>query len=226
MNGELRLIHDQAHSGAHQMIIDESLFKNHIHTQDQNVILRFYHFSEPTLTVGYGVWSKVHQHLTKEISITRRITGGGIVSHKPSDLTYAFIAPYQSFLSLRKTRGSYLFIHEALKRALLDFDVQTRFFEGCEDKCQSPKTDYCFESPVLYDVMIGSHKLAGAGQKRTLGYLLHQGSIAWDLLKSTKPELSEIDFRNSFAKHLAEALNLTIKETPFLAEKLIQTATV
>ena len=230
MEGEpvyLRLIHDQAYPGAHQMTVDESLFRNQIQTQDPNAIIRFYHFSEPTLTVGYGVWSKIHQNLTDEIPAVRRITGGGIVSHKTSDLTYAFIAPYTPFLSLRKTRGSYLFIHEVLKRALVDFGVRTSFFEDCcngrESVSAKQRSHYCFEAPVLYDVMLGPNKVAGAGQKRTVGYLLHQGSIAWDLLLDIEPKLVETDFCAAFAKHLAEMLNLSVKEISLYAEEMVIT---
>ena len=215
----LRLILDEAHDGRFQMARDESLFRNSIQTQDQNAILRFYRFSEPTFTVGYGLWSKVHQSLAGEIPVVRRITGGGIVSHKESDLTYAFIIPYTSFISLRKARGSYLFIHEALKRALLDFGVRTHFFEGCGE---NQKSNYCFESPVLYDVMLNQNKVAGAGQKRTLGFLLHQGSIAWGLLNQARPELSEIDFCIAFSSHLAKMLDLSVKEIPFRVEELKQ----
>ena len=160
----------------------------------------------------------------------RRITGGGIVSHKTSDLTYAFIAPYTPFLSLRKTRGSYLFIHEALKRALVDFGVRTSFFEDCcngrESASAKQRSNYCFEAPVLYDVMSGQNKIAGAGQKRTVGYLLHQGSIAWDLLLDIEPKLVEVDFCAAFAGHMANALNLPIKEIPFCAEEMRQAAAV
>ncbi len=215
----LRLILDGLHDGQFNMARGESLFRNQIQSKDKNAILRFYHFSEPTFTVGYGMWSKVHESLSGEIPVVRRITGGGIVSHKTSDLTYAFIAPYHAFISLRKARGSYLFIHEALKRALVDFGVRTYFFEGVNQK-----TDYCFESPVLYYVVLGQNKIAGAGQKRTLGFLLHQGSIAWDLLIQAEPELLEIDFCAAFSKHLARMLNLLIKEIPFGAEEMEWTA--
>lgn len=218
----LRLIRDGVHDGRWNMARDEFLFRDSIQTQDQNAVLRFYRFSEPTLTVGYGLWKKIHQNLSENIPAVRRITGGGIVSHETSDLTYAFIAPYRSFLSLRKTRGSYLFIHEALKKALVDFGIETRYYEGCTDQCTNLRTDYCFESPVLYDVMLGSKKIAGAGQKRTLGYLLHQGSIAWDLLAHVQPKFSEVHFCIAFSNHLAKSLNLAVKEIPFLAEEISQ----
>jgi len=96
--------------------------------------------------------------------------------------------------------------------------VRTHFFEGCGE---NQKSNYCFESPVLYDVMLGQNKVAGAGQKRTLGFLLHQGSIAWDLLKQANPELSEIDFCIAFSKHLAKTLDLSVKEIPFRVEEMV-----
>ena len=238
-NNHLHLILDGAHSGAFNMAADEFLLRNQIQKKEKFAILRFYHFSEPTLTIGYGTWKLAEAERNGKVPFVRRITGGGIVSHKESDLTYAFIASCTSFLSLRKARGSYLFIHEALKRALVDFGVRTQFFEGyCQenssvetstkkkadpclpDRQASSGGNYCFESPVLYDVMLGPQKVAGAGQKRTMGYLLHQGSIAWDLLAAAEPKLSEIDFCCVFSKHLAKALNLSVKETSFHAEEL------
>ena len=54
--GYLRLIFDGAHVGQFNMAVDELLFRKHIEQKNPDAILRFYQFSEPTLTIGYGIW--------------------------------------------------------------------------------------------------------------------------------------------------------------------------
>jgi lipoate-protein ligase A len=52
--------------------------------------------------------------------------------------------------------------------------------------------------------MLNGRKIAGGAQKRSRGYLLHQGSIAWDVLSEASPDLSERDFSECFANQIAQ----------------------
>ena len=224
----LHLIEDQAHDGAFNMTVDEFLLKNQIRKKDPNSILRFYRFNEPTITVGYGMWQAVQPQMNERIPFVRRITGGGMVVHGASDLTYSFIVPLSCQPMLRKVKESYFFIHQELKRALDHFGVKTELFEkNCSasevldgSRCKAGRVSFCFDSPVLFDVMLSGKKIAGAGQKRTQGYLLHQGSIAWSMLTEVCPQLLESDFCVQFAEGLANLLALQIKKVPFHAEEM------
>ena len=199
----LQLILDTTHDGQFNMTFDEQLFAKQIETQEPSSILRFYRFSEPTLTVGYGMWRVAQSSVGQKL--IRRITGGGIVSHTAQDLTYSFIAPLDAHTSLKKAKDSYLFIHDILKNSFKAFGLNADLYQTCNGVC-AEKISYCFNSPVLHDVMLGDQKIAGAGQKRNSGYLLHQGSIAWAEILAQKPLLSETEFCRKFSQDLSEAL--------------------
>ena len=228
MNGDsayLRLIQDQAHDGAFNMAADEFLLRDQIQRQDRNPVLRFYRFAKPTVTVGYNMWRLIASETENTIPIVRRLTGGGMVMHG-SDLTYSLIAPAGDRKTLKKVRDSYFLIHEALRSALNYFDITTELFDkNCNTQaatfsgCKPKQVSHCFDSPVLFDVMFSGKKIAGAAQKRTQGYLLHQGSIAWNKLRETYPDLSLSTFPERFSICLAGSLDLSVKEIPFCVEE-------
>ena len=227
----LYLIRDQAHDGALNMAVDEFLLKNQIQKKDSNPILRFYRFNEPTVTVGYGMWQAVYSEKNQNIPFVRRITGGGMVVHGGSDLTYSLILPLSRQPLLRKVKESYFLIHEALRKTLAHFGIATELFDkkcdaasDLDPERKKEKASFCFEAPVLFDVMLSGKKVAGAGQKRSQGHLLHQGSIAWAVLTEGNPSLLESDFSNEFAAHLGDLLGLRIKEIPFCSEEVRETA--
>ncbi|MBI4357771.1 MAG: hypothetical protein HY584_00590 [Candidatus Omnitrophica bacterium] len=246
----LQVVFDGAHDGRFNMAIDEFILRRQIRAKDRNSILRFYRFNELTMTVGYGIWRRVvqfsvpvllrdrfffdptEQNLSRpelvpdrgEVPKVRRITGGGIVLHEKSDLTYSLVASLSEQRILRKVKGSYFLIHEALRKALGSFGIETELFqENCNDegrwRSMECKSHYCFESPVLFDVMLAGKKIAGAGQKRTQGHLLHQGSIAWNRLVEANSKLEESEFSQAFSACLGELLGLRAKEISFDAEE-------
>lgn len=199
----LQLILDSIHEGEFNMAFDERLFHGQIQANDHSSVLRFYRFSEPTLTVGYGMWRAAQGALGQKL--IRRITGGGIVSHTIQDLTYCLIVPLDAHVSLKKVKDSYFFIHSALKNSFKVLGLNADLYQTCDSTC-GEKISYCFNSPALHDVMLEGKKVAGAGQKRSLGYLLHQGSIAWAEVISKKPDLSEDEFCRKFSDGLSEAI--------------------
>ena len=125
----LRLVQDQARDGAFNMAVDEFLLRNQIQRKDPNSILRFYRFNEPTVTVGYGMWQALGTEMNNQIPLIRRITGGGMVVHGKSDLTYSLIVPLNRQTIFRKVRNSYYLIHEELRNALGHFGIATELFD-------------------------------------------------------------------------------------------------
>src|SRR3989338_9463428 len=124
----LQLIQDEAHDGAFNMAADEFLFRRQIEEKDPHSFLRFYRFSDPTFTVGYGVWRNLACGTVSRIPSIRRITGGGIVLHNGTDLTYSFVTSLSAQKPLRKVKESYAFIHQQLQKALLDFGIRTELY--------------------------------------------------------------------------------------------------
>lgn len=206
----LYLILDGAHSGAFNMQMDEALFRRAIRDQSADATLRFYRFSEPCWTIGYGVWKSAP--VPGGTAAVRRITGGGIVKHG-EDLTFALIAPYTREEPLGRVRKSYFLIHEALRRAFREFGLTTeRYTAACG------WGTFCFDSPVANDLMFEGKKAAGGAQKRSGGYVLHQGSIDWPFFLKRRPDLDEAAFARAFARVLGNWLGLWVKESPFPAE--------
>ena len=197
------------------MLIDELLLRNSIRLGENNPILRFYRFDVPTVTVGYGMWRKQFYSTDCLLPLVRRPTGGGVVQHG-RDLIYALVVPLRLLKPLGRVCESYRLLHLALQEALAQFRVATQLFNG---PCAQLSSPYCFDSPVLFDVMIGRRKIAGAGQKRTRDYLLQQGSIAWNILKEVSPNLSEENFQRGFARQLVQRFGISIKEIPFSDEE-------
>jgi len=191
-----------------QMALDDILFQDAIEAhqigEDLKPLLRFYYASEKSVSLGYAYagWKQWQSHnentagiLTEEdLPVCRRTTGGGRVIHG-NDLMFTLIAPKSADESFKSVRLSYLKIHEVLKDALELLGCTTRFYR-CDEAL--PKGKDCFVFPIATDLAKGKEKIAGGGQKRSLGIMLHQESIQ---LKGL-PKASEIveAFKTCFKK--------------------------
>jgi lipoate-protein ligase A len=165
---ELDVYHDSAErSAAINMAIDEALLE-----QATRPLLRFYRWDHPALSFGYfGQYEDVAEYAT-ERDMVRRWTGGGIVFHG-DDLTYTIVIPEAAELFASSSKAIYSVIHLALRDALIagGNGVELATAEAPE------KSEACFASPVIADVLLNGHKVAGAAHRRTRRGLLHQGSI-------------------------------------------------
>ena len=80
----------------------------------------------------------------------------------------------------------YRWIHGALARVLKDCGVECVMLDG--DAPDGGRA--CFSSPVTSDLVLpGGEKLAGGGQRRVRGSVLHQGSIQNCVLPSGWDEM-------------------------------------
>jgi lipoate-protein ligase A len=208
----LNLIQYGCYDVVTNMQVDEHLFEQSIQAKNRNAFIRFYGFSEPSMTVGYGMWNNLDHRGDDTIAISRRITGGGVVYHG-ADLTYSIVLPMASDRRFRNVKESYRNLHQLLQNSLFSFGISTQLYEGSGNR----GSVNCFDGPVCYDVMMGSRKVAGAGQKRSHGYLLHQGSIAWPELVRASNRISKKKFSKCFSHELAQFLQIPLKEVPFLA---------
>lgn len=104
----------------------------------------------------------------------RRWTGGGTVNHR-EDWTYTVIAPAAESLAGLRGAESYRLIHAALASCLVAEDIEAALSAGTHETGATS----CFANPVSHDLVGPSgRKIAGAGQRRTIRGLLHQGSVA------------------------------------------------
>lgn len=167
-----------------QMALDELLFERTIQAGRGDAVLRFYYASEPWISIGYSHagWKALHSggavpaDLLQDAAkypVCRRITGGGRVLHG-RDLMFTLIAPKDAEPSFGSVMASYARLHEILREALREGGVDARFYRE-EDSL--PEGKDCFLYPIASDLEAGGKKIAGGGQKRSRGYLLHQESI-------------------------------------------------
>ncbi len=156
-------------------------------------VLRVYGWQGEWCSIGYfGKLAEAHASFPGGACV-RRWTGGGMVDHR-TDWTYTLVVPRGEKLTELRGADSYRMIHAALADALCAEGLDARLSTGDE----ATGASLCFDNPVSHDLVdMEGRKVAGAGQRRTLHGLLHQGSVALPC----DPELSQ-----ARAQHLASFL--------------------
>jgi lipoate-protein ligase A len=155
--------------GPEAMAVDEWLLE----TADRPV-LRVYGWAGTWGSVGYFGKLEEARAAFRGVEWVRRWTGGGTVDHR-ADWTYTLVVPAGETLAALRGAESYRVIHAALAEALRGEGIGARLSDGADET----GAGVCFENPVSHDLVDGrGRKLAGAGQRRTVRGLLHQGSVA------------------------------------------------
>jgi lipoate-protein ligase A len=164
-----RLLPYHVADGPHNMAADEVLL--HSATRGQ-ASLRFYGWSEPTVSLGYFQAQARRREVGLEgLSFVRRPTGGDALVHH-HELTYALAVPAGVGSSTRL----WLDFHAVLAAALAEFGVEARLHEPAPD--ESPFTGFlCFQHFTCGDLMVGGFKVAGSAQRRQKGGLLQHGGL-------------------------------------------------
>ena len=136
--------------------------------------LRIYGWAEPSVSYGYFDTATTAAAIFPgaELHYIRRWTGGGIVDHRTGH-TYTLTLPARKEL-YPCSAELYRWIHGALARALQASGVPCRLLQA--DAPNGGRA--CWASPVESDIAdAAGRKLAGAGQRRYRGAVLHQGLI-------------------------------------------------
>ncbi|TWT39307.1 lipoate--protein ligase family protein [Blastopirellula retiformator] len=156
------------------MAVDESLLES---TADsQRPTLRFYQWSEPTLSLGYfqkyaDRWSHAE---SRDAACVRRASGGGAILHDV-ELTYSYCVPTADPRSTSVTSLFDLF-HQSLIVTLAELGVTAAI---CGKPQKHPEGDpfLCFERRSSVDVIVDGYKVCGSAQRRGRGAVLQHGSI-------------------------------------------------
>ena len=160
-----------------QMALDETILEYAVQMRSLAVHLRFYR-AYPSISIGF---SQRHSEMIQLLSHSgrpwvRRITGGGLVEHQ-NDLIFSICTPIQMNPIFSSPSVSYRAIHEWLKQSMLAVGIQADWRRPCQAEVRKPDHMVCFTHPICDDLLVNGRKVAGGAQKRTRGYLLHQGSI-------------------------------------------------
>ena len=222
MIGQLRIIQDGFHHAPLNMARDEVLFRRVKKEVQKYPVFRLYGFRTPAVTVGVCQKLKNDNALMKyyeqHMNMTRRITGGGAVFHG-DDLTYSLVA-HESFHPHFKTiEQSYEIIHYAIGDAITKAGGSVHYYDT--DKKIFMGTRNCFTTPVKNDVMFDTVKIAGAAQKRSHGFLLHQGSIVLKPLLNSGGHFNDIFEKIStiLIENFSHVFNVETRDVPFTTEE-------
>jgi lipoate-protein ligase A len=200
---DVRLIIDPPSPGPWNMAVDEVLLTDAV--ENGNATLRFYQWSEPTLSLGYfQPFTDRNQHFaSRNCAIVRRQSGGGAILHD-HELTYSFVLPPGDPLT-RDAPQLYNAVHAAFIAALtkVSDDANTSPSLKCRGNQISTETldgpFLCFQRQSPGDVVLTPpadstvtrnppRKVLGSAQRRHRGAILQHGSLL--LEKSTcAPEL-------------------------------------
>ena len=157
-------------AAAFNMALDEALLENA--TRLGQPVLRFYGWTEPAATFGYFQKFSEVERATHLRPLIRRPTGGGLVPHD-ADWTYSAIFPPGHEWHLLKAEESYRRIHNWLRLAFAELNVETELAPCCRKSLPGQ----CFAGHEKFDLLWHGQKVAGAAQRRNKLGLLIQGSI-------------------------------------------------
>lgn len=160
------------------MKLDEQLFLDHEAGNNQST-LRIYAWNPPCVSVGYSQDIEKNIDIYKAFDlgweIIKRPTGGGIVFHNRSEVTYSVVTDLNAFGD--KLIPSYIKISEAVVCGLNKLGVGAKIRELAASVVEPEREDLCFSYPAEYEIVVKDRKLVGSAQKRGKKTLLQQGSI-------------------------------------------------
>jgi lipoate-protein ligase A len=166
-------------------------------TTSAQACLRFYAWSEPTLSLGYfQTYAERQGHASSlPCAAVRRLTGGGAILHD-AELTYSIVLPDTHPLAARRDE-LYGAVHGALIEALERLGVTARLCTVADktgaDNIEPPREPFlCFQRRSPGDVLIGRTKICGSAQRRRKGAVLQHGSLLWRTSPAA-PELPGVE---------------------------------
>jgi lipoate-protein ligase A len=170
-----RLILDGPSGGAWQMAVDEVLLESA--AEAGQATLRFYQWSEPTLSLGYfQSFHERRKHIpSRDCALVRRQTGGGAILHD-REWTYSLTLPLAHPLATDATR-LYEAVHAALKATLAHWQIDVNVLEASSRLAPHEQPFLCFERRAQGDVLCGTVKICGSAQRRRRGAILQHGSL-------------------------------------------------
>jgi lipoate-protein ligase A len=212
----LRVIIDPPAAGAWNMAVDEALLQS---GEFAGITLRFYQWSEPTLSLGYfQALAERDQHTpSQNCTVVRRASGGGAILHD-QELTYSIVAPVTQRFG-DSAAELYDVAHQSLCEMLSDWNISARLCSSDDVlKLGAAEPFLCFQRRSRGDVLLGAHKICGSAQRRHQARVLQHGSLllgrslaAPELpgireLSATSPKLSDV--RSAWQARLARRLQL------------------
>ena len=235
---ECRLLIDPPASGFWQMAADETLLDS---AAAGTPTLRFYEWSEPTLSLGYfqAQRDRALHRSSRDYPLVRRQTGGGAILHD-RELTYSLALPLAHPLAADAMQ-LYLAAHRALidtlgslgieaqlrtpgeaARKVSDLGIGAQAVAPVERNVSEPFL--CFQRAAEGDVLFAGTKICGSAQRRRRGAILQHGSLLLaaspaapelaGLLELTGNSPSPTELIAPWSRELAFQLRLHLRAAP------------
>jgi lipoyl(octanoyl) transferase len=167
-----RLLPTTTESGPWQMAADEVMLEG---AAAGHASLRFYRWSEPTVSLGYFQPESVRRSdpLLASLPFVRRATGGATLVHD-RELTYAVAVPLSDPWQ-RHSDGWIVRMHRVITVALHGLAIDARLVEpGERRKLGEP---LCFLDQTPGDVLVKGRKVVGSAQRKRKSAILQHGGI-------------------------------------------------
>jgi len=160
-------------NGSKNMAVDVAL--GQVVNELNDVILRFYTWERPTLSLGKHQKAKdVDFDYLEEngFDIVRRPSGGRAVLHW-DEVTYSIIIPRGHELFKFGVLELYNLISKIIVAGLNKLGYPVELTTGKN----KPSSHICFQVPSAYEITLNGKKVVGSAQTRTQDYILQHGSI-------------------------------------------------
>jgi lipoate-protein ligase A len=216
------------------MAVDEALLAG----ADEHGLatLRFYQWSEPTLSLGYFQrYADRNGHTaSRHCAVVRRQTGGGAILHD-RELTYSLTLPAGHLLA-RQTQDLYAAVHDAFIAAIQPLlrtaaTVSTLLRRDQETAAEAnPEPFLCFERQAPGDVLLvpgnaeRAWKILGSAQRRHHGAVLQHGSLLLErspaapellgLRDLTQVEIGPTQITRDVSTRLGSVFGMRFTESP------------
>ncbi|MDY3558611.1 lipoate--protein ligase family protein [Gemmata sp. JC673] len=171
MSQTIRLLPFAGADGATNMSADEALLES---ASGGVASLRFYTWSEPTLSLGYfqRADERAADANLARLAWVRRSTGGAAIVHH-HELTYALaLPPGKEWASAEHWICR---MHHIVQRVLRAHGVETHAVVCGEEQKLGPVVCFLHQTPG--DLLLNGSKVAGSAQRKMKGALLQHGSI-------------------------------------------------
>jgi lipoate-protein ligase A len=172
MGNTIRVLPFAGADGATNMSADEALLESA--ATGGGAALRFYTWSEPTLSLGYfqPAADRLDDPKLAQLAWVRRATGGAAIVHH-HELTYALaVPPGKEWASAEHWICR---AHHIVQRVLARHGVAAHAVVCGEEQKLGPVVCFLHQTPG--DLLIGGSKVCGSAQRKQKGALLQHGSI-------------------------------------------------
>lgn len=171
-----RLLDIPAGGAAYNMAVDAVLLRQQ--GAESPPTVRVYRWAEPAVTVGYSLTAADHVDLagceSAGVSVTRRLTGGGVVIHDGT-LTFSIVAPLPSAELPASAGALHRLAMGRVQVALASIGLVTSL--AAADGALDDGPNWCMARAHCCDLVAPGAKIAGGADRRTRTGVLYQGYV-------------------------------------------------